>query len=84
MESENLSRKFDIPARFLSGTFFPDNRADTGPRAKARREADLTYVYPWPDQEIEIYDLFDQSAKPGAYLLAYHGIEDIRIFRKTG
>jgi hypothetical protein len=81
-ESLRLARAFDLEATFLEGSFFPGDPATVPKLAERTAKADVIYVYPWPDQEIEIFDLFDRLAKPGAHLLAYFGIEDIRAFRK--
>ena len=81
-ESLRLSRAFDLDASFLEGSFFPGDAHAIRKLPERVAKADLIYVYPWPDQEIEIFDLFDRLAKPGAFLLAYYGIEDVRAFRK--
>ncbi len=80
--SLETSRAFDLSARFLEGSFFPEDESVVDNLAKLVRHADLIYVYPWPDQEIEIFDLFDRYAAPGARLLTYYGIEDVRAFQK--
>jgi hypothetical protein len=82
MESRSLSRMFDLPAAFLHGSFFPQDREVVENLEEICRQADLIYVYPWPDQELEIFDLFDRSAKSGCCLLTYYGTEDIRVFEK--
>jgi hypothetical protein len=80
--SRALSRNFDLPATFHSGSFFPGDTNTVEKLSEYCRQADVIYVYPWPDQELEIFDLFDRLAKPGAYLLTYYGIEDVRLFQK--
>ncbi len=47
-------------------------------------EFDLVFVYPWPDEEQLVEDLFEQHARTGALLLSYHGGEDVRLSRKVG
>lgn len=42
---------------------------------------DLFYVYPWPDQEEMMRDLFEAVAAPGAILLMYLGDGEIAAFR---
>jgi hypothetical protein len=81
-ESRRISRSFGIRARFLHGSFFPNDPEAVENLATILGGSDLCYVYPWPDEEIRIFDLFDRHAKPGATLLAYHGIEDVRIYQK--
>lgn len=82
-ESRGIARGFGIRARFRLGSFFPEDTDALENIEELLGKADLTYVYPWPDQEIEIFDLFDRLGKPGSLLLTYHGIEDIRLFRKS-
>jgi hypothetical protein len=81
--SLDLARSFDLPARFLEGSFFPQDEHAVKHCDRRIAEADLIYVYPWPDQEIEIFDLFDRQASAGAMLLTYYGIEDVRAFEKS-
>ncbi|MEX2606594.1 MAG: hypothetical protein WD708_04550, partial [Kiritimatiellia bacterium] len=81
-ESRSISRMFDIPATFLTGSFFPQDKSAVEKLEEICHSADLLYVYPWPDQELELFDLFDRMAKPGAYLLTYYGTEDVRAYRK--
>jgi predicted O-methyltransferase YrrM len=44
---------------------------------------DLIFAYPWPGEEQIIFDLFANHAANGALLLTYHGIEGVRLQRKT-
>jgi hypothetical protein len=81
-QSMQYARAFDLPATFLQGSFFPDDREVVEDLEQRMARTHLLYVYPWPDQEIEIFDLFDRLATPGTYLLTYYGIEDVRAFRK--
>ena len=43
-------------------------------------EVDLFFVYPWPDQEEMMMDLFAEVATHGAILLMYQGDGDIAAF----
>ncbi|MDF1660108.1 MAG: hypothetical protein P1U58_21015 [Verrucomicrobiales bacterium] len=43
-------------------------------------EVDLFYVYPWPDQEEMMMDLFEAVATPGAILLMYLGDGEMAAF----
>lgn len=43
-------------------------------------EVDLFFVYPWPDQEEMMMDLFEAVASPGAVLLMYQGEGEIAAF----
>ncbi len=83
-ESRYFSKRYDLPIRIYPGSFFPEDDNVIEHLAEKCGKADLIYVYPWPDQEIEIFDLFDRLAKPGALLLTYYGIEDVRVFQKEG
>jgi hypothetical protein len=42
---------------------------------------DLVFVYPWPDEEKVVEQLFARQAAPGAVLLSYHG-DKVRLRRK--
>lgn len=44
---------------------------------------DLIFAYPWPGEEQVIYDLFDRYAATGAVLITYHGLQGMRVQRKT-
>lgn len=50
---------------------------DRGPR-----DFDLVFGYPWPGHDRFLEDLFDHFASPGALLLMYRGLEDVRLYRK--
>ena len=81
-ESCKLSRQFDLSAAFQQGSFFPKDQSAVEGLENFHAAADVIYVYPWPDFELQTFDLFDRVAKPGACLLAYFGIEDLRLYRK--
>lgn len=81
-ESRRFSELFDLPLRLHAGSFFPGEPNTVEKLAEMCGKADLIYVYPWPDQEIEIFDLFNRLASPGAFLLTYYGLEDVRVFQK--
>lgn len=83
-ESRRLNTAFDLSARFHEGSFFPSDAKAVPELQTYCREAEVVYVYPWPDQEIEIFDLFDRVSSPGTWLIAYYGVEDVRVFRKQG
>lgn len=44
---------------------------------------DIVFAYPWPGDEELIDRLFEKYAAVGALLLTYHGMNDIRLQRKT-
>jgi hypothetical protein len=44
---------------------------------------DLIFAYPWPGEEDVIFKLFADCAAAGALLLTYHGLEGVRLQRKT-
>lgn len=81
-ESKHFSKIFDLPVRIREGSFFPQDDNVVEHLQEICGKCDLIYVYPWPDQELEIFDLFDRLARPGCMLLTYYGIEDVRIFTK--
>jgi len=83
LQSRRLAERFDLPAMFLHGSFFPEDPTAIEKSDERYAAADLVYVYPWPDQELEIFDLFDRTSKAGALLLTYYGVEDLRVFRKV-
>ncbi len=83
-ESERLARVFGLSVRFRLGSFLPGEPRSVPRLADLCAEAGLVYVYPWPDHELEMFDLFDRVARPGARLLAYLGLEDVRVFEKCG
>ena len=43
---------------------------------------DVTFAYPWPDEEQLAEDLFERYARPGAVLVTYHGADDLRLRQK--
>jgi hypothetical protein len=43
---------------------------------------DVTFAYPWPDEEWVTERLFERHGRPGALLMTYHGGEDLRLRRK--
>ncbi|MDQ8203192.1 hypothetical protein [Pelagicoccus sp. SDUM812003] len=45
-------------------------------------EIDIFYVYPWPEEQELMLELFDAVAAEDALLLAYFGPGDISLFRK--
>lgn len=83
-ESRAIASAFGFTPTFHEGSFFPSDQQVIKKLDSLCAEAEVIYVYPWPDQEVEIFDLFDRKASPGAWLMAYYGIEDLRIFRKQG
>jgi len=46
-------------------------------------DVDLFFVYPWPGEEQFVQQLFEQSATPGAILLAYLGADELGCWQKT-
>jgi hypothetical protein len=47
-------------------------------------EFDVIYVYPWPDEECLVEDLFEGHARPGALLITYHEERGVWLRRKCG
>ena len=46
-------------------------------------DIDLIFAYPWPGEEGLIEALFDTFAAEGALLLTYHGMNEMKLQRKT-
>ncbi len=46
-------------------------------------DIDLIFAYPWPGEEGLIEALFDAFAAEGALLLTYHGMNEMKLQRKT-
>ncbi len=44
---------------------------------------DVVFAYPWPGEEQILFNLFTDYAATGALLLTYHGLEGLRLQRKT-
>lgn len=81
-ESRGWAKRFGLPAHFHAGSFFPQDPEGAAELAALCRRADVIYVYPWPDQELRTFDLFDRLARSGTYFLNYHSFEDLRLYRK--
>ncbi len=45
-------------------------------------EIDLFFVYPWPEEQELMQQLFDAVAMEGAILLAYYSAKEICVYRK--
>lgn len=45
-------------------------------------DVDLFFVYPWPGENQFVQQLFEQSATPGALLLAYLGADELACWQK--
>jgi len=78
-EARALSRRYDIPAEFIHGSYDP-----AVPRMKVvtAKDSDVVYVYPWPGDEAAVLQLFAGDAAEGAWLLMCLGPEDIRAYRR--
>ncbi len=44
---------------------------------------DVIFAYQWPGDEAVIEDLFEEYAAAGALLLTFHGMEDLKLRRKS-
>ena len=44
---------------------------------------DVIFAYPWPGDEAVIEDLFEEYGAAGALLLTFHGMEDLKLRRKS-
>ncbi len=65
-----------------------DNDEDRGPLRYDGMDIDIAeiglfFVYPWPEEQALIQQLFDVVAMEGAMLVVYHTDKDIRVFRKV-
>jgi hypothetical protein len=69
--ARDLCRNFDIKAVFRVGDY-----------AEAP-VCQVVYAYPWPEETQAMVDLFVERSKSGDLLMSYHGIEDMRLHRKT-
>lgn len=47
------------------------------------RDFDVIFAYPWPGEEEVVLELFDRYAAPGALLVTYQGIDEIRVRRRS-
>lgn len=83
-ESRQLNQAFGLDAVFHEGSFFPTDSNAVKKLSAYCREAEMIYVYPWPDQEVEIFDLFHRVTRPGTWLVTYYGVEDVRVFQHQG
>jgi hypothetical protein len=45
---------------------------------------DVVFAYPWPDEEQAIPALFAEYSKPGAALMTYHELGNLRVRQKAG
>lgn len=45
-------------------------------------EIDVFFVYPWPEEQELMQQLFDAVAADGAILIAYHSAREICVYRK--
>jgi hypothetical protein len=65
---------------------FPGDAIDHAPRYDGMdieiAAIDLFFVYPWPDEQELMQNLFDAVAGEGAILLAYHSAKEICVYRK--
>ena len=43
---------------------------------------DLIFAFPWPGEEQTLNKIFHHHAAPGALLLTYHGLDDLKLQRK--
>jgi len=65
-----------------------DNDEDRGPLRYDGMDIDIAeiglfFVYPWPEEQELIQQLFDVVAMEGAILVVYHTDKEIRVFRKV-
>ncbi len=87
--ARRLAGDFDIPARFVCGSFLPSENGTAGlgtgdGHAKlAPADFDVIFAYPWPEQQGLIDALFEGRAADGAVLVTYHGMDGLRLRRKT-
>jgi hypothetical protein len=96
--ARNLADDHDLAVEFMQGSFIPEGgeacldadedyawlttEAHAHPEL-APDDFDVTYGYPWPDEERLIADLFERFARPGALLLTHHGGDGFRLRRKA-
>lgn len=81
-EARHLAELHESGAEFVHGSY--DRRTAGELPVVAAEEADVVYVYPWPGEEAFFLGLFEETAAEGALLVAYYGVDDIRVYRRRG
>ncbi len=97
--ARQLAADFNLPVEFVRGSFIPTGSVlgdgskfswlctgDEGAEEElglTPSDFDMIFVYPWPDEEKLMEDLFEQHARAGALLMAYHGGDIIKVKRKV-
>jgi hypothetical protein len=96
--ARRLAEDFDLPVEFVRGSFLPRGAAarvggefawlsteEGGAEDElglAAGDFDVTFAYPWPDEERLTGALFERGAAPGAVLVTYHSAGFFRVRRK--
>ena len=96
--ARQLAADFDLPVEFVRGSFIPtgsvlgdgskfswlctDDDDAEEELGLAPSDFDMIFVYPWPDEEKLMEDLFDEHARPGSLLMEYQGGDIIKLKRK--
>ncbi len=97
-EAEKLAERFEVPVEYIQDSFIPPDapvlQDDLYPWLDASageleermdlsiEDFNVIYVYPWPDEEQIVADLFDHYASEGTFLLTYHSLGEVRARRK--
>ena len=93
--ARELAEDFDVSAEFIRGSFLPEGTDLMGRFAwfgtdeghddpgLVPDDFDVIFAYPWPDEEGMIEALFEKHAADGAVLITYHGMDGLRLRRKT-
>ncbi len=71
-----LAQDLRLPARFSAGDIFAADTAD--PSAGAA----VVFAYPWPLEVGRWTRRFETLARPGALLLLFEGIDELRLYRR--
>lgn len=77
--ARDYSQQFAIPASFINASIYPKDN----PTGLINYQAvDLFFAYPWPNQIVQMIDLFEQVAASGAILVCYHGGHNYRVLQR--
>ncbi len=79
----DLAREFSqnhaIPASFIDASIYP---RDNPIPSLDYKDVDIFFAYPWPNEIVQLTELFDQVAVSGAIFVCYHGGRNYRVWRR--
>ena len=76
--SQETAQQFAIPATFINASIYPKDNVSP-PLNYA--EVELFFAYPWPNQIVQMIDLFRKVSASGAIFICYHGGHNYRVLR---